>query len=59
MEKVLCPWCAQSCDCAEFPWTQDELIPEKCQTLVRERIPALVSWHVANKRMRANGTSFS
>jgi hypothetical protein len=26
-----CPWNGQACDCQDFPWKVDGLIPLKCQ----------------------------
>jgi hypothetical protein len=39
--STLCPWSGLPCDCTHFPWLENEVVPEKCEALIRT-IQALV-----------------
>lgn len=39
----LCSWCGIECDCKEFPWTEDGVIPLKCEKLIQTEMPYLIS----------------
>ncbi len=38
MSAQLCCWGGLPCDCAEFPWTWDGLIPAKCETQMPDQL---------------------
>ena len=39
---TLCPWNGTACDCGEFPYKHNGLIPAKCETVIVDQMPELI-----------------
>jgi len=48
-----CGWCGLDCKCNEFPWKINGFIPDKCETLIRNQMPALIPFRAVRNVSRS------
>lgn len=51
MTHARCPWAGKRCDCADFPWTRNGRIPERCEALMPLDVVAANKTRVIPQRL--------
>ena len=46
-----CPWAGKPCDCADFPWTRNGRVPDRCEALMPLDVVAADKTRVSPQRL--------